>query len=176
MVGMSYRLARRDDTSSIVQLVNSAYRGETARRGWTSEADLLDGQRTDVAMVTDMLEAGRFYFLLCERAWTLRGSLYVEPLAHHVCCLGMFAIHPDYQRQGLGKWMMVQAERFARDTFKARSMELTVISLRVDLIAWYARRGYICTNEMREFPYGDTRFGVARRPDLVFQVLRKNLD
>ena len=37
------------DAPEIAILVNSAYRGDSSRQGWTTEADLLDGTRTDAA-------------------------------------------------------------------------------------------------------------------------------
>ena len=42
-----FKTAAISDAEQISQLVNSAYRGDSSKKGWTTEADLLDGQRTD---------------------------------------------------------------------------------------------------------------------------------
>jgi len=71
--------------------------------------------------------------------------------------------------------MLGIAERWAREHWSSRTMQMTVIVQRTELIAWYERRGYRRTGERRPFPYGDERFGLPRRNDLAFEVLRKLL-
>jgi GNAT superfamily N-acetyltransferase len=92
-----------------------------------------------------------------------------EGLSH----FGLFAVRPGLQGSGVGREMLDYAERYARDTFRAAAMEMTVIAQRTELIAWYERRGYQRTGQTRPFPYGDERFGVPRRDDLHFVVLSK---
>jgi ribosomal protein S18 acetylase RimI-like enzyme len=87
----------------------------------------------------------------------------------------MFAVAPDRQRGGLGRWLLAQAERIAQDGWGAGELRMTVIAQREDLIAWYVRRGYTRTGERSPFPYGDGRFGVPLRADLAFETLRKKL-
>jgi ribosomal protein S18 acetylase RimI-like enzyme len=87
----------------------------------------------------------------------------------------MFAVRPGLQNSGLGRRVLDAAERRARALWDAREMQMTVISVRDELIAWYERRGYRRTGEKRPFPYGDERFGRPRRPDLDFVVLAKPL-
>jgi ribosomal protein S18 acetylase RimI-like enzyme len=87
----------------------------------------------------------------------------------------MFAVRPALQGAGLGGLVLAEAERFAREEWKAAEMHMTVISAREDLIAWYVRRGYRRTGETRPFPYGDERFGLPRREDLEFELLTKKL-
>ena len=70
---------------------------------------------------------------------------------------------------------MMEAERLARDEWRATLMRMTVIRQRRDLIAWYERLGYRPTGETEPFPYGDERFGIPTRPDLAFAVLVKPL-
>jgi ribosomal protein S18 acetylase RimI-like enzyme len=86
----------------------------------------------------------------------------------------MFAVSPKTQGGGLGKQVLAEAERTAREDFGLDSMQMTVIRQREDLIAWYVRRGYARTGETKPFPYGDVRFGLPRRDDLEFEVLVKD--
>ena len=46
------RAATEDDVPALVRLVNSAYRGDSSRAGWTTEADLLGGVRIDAERLT----------------------------------------------------------------------------------------------------------------------------
>jgi len=71
--------------------------------------------------------------------------------------------------------MLEAAERWAIEHWSSRAMHMTVIVQRPELIAWYERRGYRRTGERKPFPYGDQRFGLPRRDDLAFEVLRRPL-
>ena len=171
---LTFRLASGHDVAGIVALVESAYRGEVSRQGWTTEADLLDGQRTDAEEVHALLTSAESCFLLAEQNGEVCGSLWLSahgPLVH----LGMFAVQPTLQAQALGRALLAQAEQVARTRWAATVMEMTVITQRVELIAWYERRGYSKTGEERPFPSGNPRFGVPLRDDLRFLVLRKAL-
>jgi len=160
---------------AIVGVVESAYRGDASREGWTTEADLLDGQRTDAEAVSAVLAAPDSVVLLAETDQILAGCCHLERRLADEVYFGMFAVRPGSQGQGWGAQILAEAERLARDDWRAASMVMTVIGQRADLIAWYERRGYRRTGEVRPFPYGDERFGVPRRPDLSFVVLAKSL-
>lgn len=168
-----FRAAVAADVPAIVALVESAYRGESGLRGWTTESHLLDGQRTDAADVAALIERPASRVLLAERDGQLRASCHIERQGA-VAYFGMFAVDPDEQGGGLGKQMLAQAERMARDEWHCRAMRMTVIVQREELIAWYQRRGYRRTGEYQPFPYGDERFGIPRRDDLRFEVLLKD--
>jgi ribosomal protein S18 acetylase RimI-like enzyme len=88
----------------------------------------------------------------------------------------MLTVRPTAQAAGMGRRLLLAAERFAAREWGARSVHMTVIVQRTELIDWYVRRGYARTGECRPFPYGDERFGLPRRGDLAFEVLRKPLD
>jgi ribosomal protein S18 acetylase RimI-like enzyme len=88
---------------------------------------------------------------------------------------GMFAVTPGCQGAGMGRAVLAEAERVARDEWGAGELRMTVLVQREDLIAWYLRRGYARTGELSPFPYGDERFGVPLRPDLTFETLAKGL-
>jgi ribosomal protein S18 acetylase RimI-like enzyme len=171
---LTYRAASADDVRAIVALVQSAYRGEASRAGWTTEADLLDGQRTDADAVAALIGAPASRILLCEQGGAVLATAHLEKQAV-TCHFGMFAVRPDRQGGGLGRAMLAAAERMARDEWGCREMQMTVITLRTELIAWYERRGYRRTGVFKPFPYGDARFGLPKRDDLRLEVLRKPL-
>jgi ribosomal protein S18 acetylase RimI-like enzyme len=169
-----FRMASTNDVPAIVALVQSAYRGPASRAGWTTEADLLDGQRTDVAAVAALIGAPASRILLCEQNGTLLATAHLEQhgdTGH----FGMFAVRPDRQGVGLGKAVLAEAERIARDVWGCRTLQMTVITQRTELIAWYERRGYRRTGVFQPFPYGDARFGLPKRADLRLEVLHKSL-
>lgn len=162
------------DVDAIVALVESAYRGDSGRRGWTTESDLLDGQRTDAQAVTGILSHADSFILLAERARQLVASCHVQRLGE-AAYFGMFAVDPAQQGNGLGKCMLAAAEHAARARWHSHAMMMTVIEQRPELLAWYARRGYRPTGEHQPFPYGDERYGIPRRDDLRFVVLARAL-
>jgi len=170
-------LYRADDLEAVARLVNGAYRGESSRQGWTTEADLLGGQRTDAATLARDLAARPGARLLTLREAPdapLLGCVWLEPAEPGVQQLGMLTVRPDLQARGLGRGLLAAAEAAARAA-GAQRIRMSVISLRAPLIAWYGRRGYAPTGETRPFPYGDPRFGEPRRNDLAFVVLEKRL-
>ena len=171
---MSFRTATAADVPAIVALVQSAYRGESGLRGWTTESHLLDGQRTDAEDVSTVIGRPDSRVLLADTDGRLHASCHVEREGESAY-FGMFAVDPSEQGQGLGKQMLVEAERIARDEWQCRFMRMTVIEQRDELIAWYQRRGYRRSGEFKPFPYGDERFGIPRRDDLRFEVLIKSL-
>ena len=172
MTTLNYRDATADDVPAIVRLVTSAYRGEASRTGWTTEADLLDGERIDPGVLRADIERPRSRVLLAERDGVLLACAHVA-VEGDAGYFGMFAVRPDMQGAGLGNALLAEAERVVRDEWCLPAMRMTVIDVRDELIAWYVRRGYRRTGIRKPFPYGDTRFGVPRRDDLRFEVLEK---
>ena len=174
---LTFRRAGVPDVDAVVALVHSAYRGEVSRQGWTTEADLLDGQRTDAAAVREVIERSDSQIILALRDDTLVGSCEIDRSeSGDVAHFGMFAVRPGLQGHGIGGAVLAEAERTARATWGARTMRMDVIRQRDELIAWYRRRGYEPTGETEPFPYGDERFGIPRRDDLEFIVLEKSID
>lgn len=171
---LSFRAATPADVEAIVALVESAYRGHASRDGWTTEADLLDGRRTNADDVLGHVRRPQSQVLLAFRGDTLVACAHVA-VEDGAGYFGMFSVLPTLQRSGLGKQMMAEAERIARDDYGMAVMRMTVIDVREELIAWYERRGYRRTGLKKPFPYGDERFGIPLRPDLRFEVLEKPL-
>lgn len=175
MTSMTFRPATADEIDAVVALVESAYRGDASRVGWTTEADLLDGRRTDAAAVRTIIDADDRLVLLGFDGDELRGCCELRRRDGSAAYFGMFAVSPASQGAGIGKVILAEAERQARELWGATRMEMTVLIQREELIAWYERRGYLRTGATEPFPYGDERFGLPRRPDLRFEVLAKNL-
>ncbi|MDX3641035.1 GNAT family N-acetyltransferase [Streptomyces sp. MB09-02B] len=171
---LTFRDATDADVDVLVALIESAYRGESSRAGWTTEADILEGQRTDPEGVLAVIEAPDSRLLTVEREGTAVACCQLENRGAHAY-FGMFTVSPALQGGGLGKVIIAEAERIARETWGVREMHMTVISVRDDLIAWYERRGYRRTGRTTPFPYGDERFGIPLRDDLRFELLVKEL-
>ena len=179
MTGLQFRAATIDDIPALVSLVTSAYRGEVSKQGWTTEADLLDGNRIDADVLRHDIERPRSRVLIAERP--VEGHAVDMLACAHVCeegnagYFGMFSVKPDLQGGGVGKAVMAEAERIVRDDWALPAMRMTVIDVRDELIAWYERRGYRRTGIKKPFPYGDPRYGIPKRDDLRFEVLEKAL-
>ena len=175
---LQFRVATNADIGAIVALTESAYRGDASRVGWTTEADLLDGQRTDPDEVAALIARDDVKLLLAERDGKLLASCVIERLSGERAgdgYFGMFSVRPDGQGSGTGRALLVEAERVAREEWHANAMRMSVIDVRAELIAWYERRGYRRTGEYKPFPYGDPRFGIPKRDDLRFEWLVKEL-
>ncbi|MDW4905755.1 GNAT family N-acetyltransferase [Streptomyces sp. ADMS] len=172
--GPTFRDATEADVDALVALIESAYRGDASRAGWTTEADILEGQRTDPESVRGVIKSADSRLLTVEQDGRVVACCQLEHRGDHAY-FGMFAVSPDLQGAGLGKVIIAVAERAVRETWGAREMHMTVISVRNDLIAWYERRGYRRTGRTSPFPYGDERFGIPQRDDLQFELLVKEL-
>lgn len=171
---LQFRRATAADIPTLVALVTSAYRGDASRQGWTTEADILDGNRIDPEVLRGDIERARSQVLIASRNDEILACA-------HICeqdgagYFGMFAVNPALQNAGIGREVLAEAERIVREEFALPVMRMTVIDLREELIAWYERRGYRRTGIKKPFPATDPRFGLPRRDDLRFEVLEKLL-
>ena len=170
----AFRSATPADIDAIVALVTSAYRGDASRAGWTTEADLLDGNRIDPEVLRADLARPRSRVLLVEADDGLHACAHVAD-EYGAGYFGMFAVRPGLQGGGLGKRLLAECERIVGDEWGLPVMRMTVIDVRDELIAFYQRRGYRRTGQFKPFPYGDARFGQPKRDDLRFEVLEKPL-
>ncbi len=165
-------LAAESDLADVAALVNLAYRGDSARQGWTSEAGLVQGLRTSEAIVRGDLAAKPASVILTMRDVAdgiLLGCVWLEPVDSQKWFLGMLTIRPDTQGRQLGRTLLAAAEAHAIER-GAKTMRMTVIDVRDTLIAWYERRGYVLLEETLPFNYGD-----PPATHLRFAVLEKVL-
>lgn len=166
-------VAGLEDIASLELLVNSAYRGETSQKGWTTEADLLDGIRINQSSLTKIIQNPQSVILkYTDTEGNIRGCVYLDK-KENALYLGMLTVSPELQGKGIGKELMKAAEDFAKSV-GLRTITMTVISVRHSLIGWYERHGYFPTGETHPFP-DDPDFGIPKKP-LYFRVLEKQLD
>lgn len=170
---MGISIAGLSDLEALNLLVNSAYRGDSSRKGWTTEADLLDGLRTTPEALQLLMDPPRSVMLKYEdEQGVLLGCVNLQQKSGKLY-LGMLSVNPDRQSGGIGKKLLLAAEEYACE-MELKVIEMTVISIRQELIEWYERRGYKDTGERIPFPAPDPSFGIARQP-LEFIVMEKFL-
>ena len=168
---IEFRFAGASDAPAIAALIESAYRGEESRRGWTSEADLIEGNRTSSAEIAAFIADPHARFVMALEAETLVGCALIKN-DNGAGYFGMFAVKPATQGAGLGKIILAHAESKIRELWNCATIGMTVISVRQDLIAYYERRGYKRT-ATKPFPF-ENEPG-AKRTDFHFVVLTKQL-
>ena len=175
MVVSSLEFAKAEvaDIQQIIQVVNSAYRGEVSKLGWTTEADLLDGLRTDEQELLQLLADEASYLLLGKTRDRLLGSVHLQCLDDCVE-IGMFAVNPCNQGLGIGKQLLQQAELIAVQTWSIRRLQMAVISCRHELLAFYNRRGYRNNGGSKAFPV-NPRLWTPKVQHLKFTLLEKML-
>ncbi len=147
-----FKTAAAADVPALRALVESAYRGASAKRGWTHEADLLGDERTSDTELAAAIADEKARVLIARVAGKLAGTVTIRDLGEGRAYLGMLCVDPDLQTAGLGRALIADAEDMAAEAFGANVMSMTVIDARPELIAYYERRGYARTGELRPFP------------------------
>ncbi|HEY1919990.1 MAG TPA: GNAT family N-acetyltransferase [Streptosporangiaceae bacterium] len=145
-----------------------------SRRGWTSEADLVEGDRIDIEQVKEIIDGPDSVLLVLDEGGLIVACCQLEDRGGSLAYFGTFAVSPFRQGKGLGRCLMTEAERWAAATFGSTLMEITVLAQQKELISWYERLGFIHTGEVRSFP-ADSTFARPLRDDLYFVVLSKRL-
>ena len=167
---LSFRRATNEDSGRIADLVNFAYRGS---QGWTTEAELLDGNRINLQEVQTLIEADGSMILLCVDGTEIIGSVHLRKM-ESAAYLGLFVVKPTLQGLGIGKRFMRAAENIAQKEWGIARMSMTVITRRQELIAYYERRGYRRTGHISPFP-ADAGASIPRVEGLQLEVLEKDL-
>ena len=164
------RLAAQSDIPHLVPLINNAYRGEASKKGWTTEANLVNGDiRTDIKQMEELMKTSGTAFLVYENEeGTLEGSVFLHKKEDKLY-LGMLSVLPETQAKGIGKKLMTSAEAYARQEH-CGSIYMRVISARLELIAWYEKQGYKNTGQTE--PFENNKYGTANRP-LEFIIMEK---
>jgi N-acetylglutamate synthase-like GNAT family acetyltransferase len=172
-MSLHYRHATKQDAQTIAQLVNSAYRGDSSRAGWTTEADILAGTRIDTEGVHRLIERENSVILLCLQDDIIIGCVHLEK-GNDAAYLGMFVVKPILQGGGIGKNFMHSAENLIQTLWGVKKIWMHVISVRSELIAFYERRGYVRTGRFTPFSSEiDKEFQLI--DDLQFEELEKQL-
>lgn len=167
------QIASAADISFVVSLLNSAYRGDVSRQGWTTEAHLIEGEvRTDHASVKEVTEMDNSVVLkYVNEGSQIIGCVNLQQHGHKIY-LGMFAVSPQLQGGGVGKKLLHAAEEYALQR-NCHSIYMTVISVRTELIDWYKRHGYKETGEKKSFD--EDGLSGKHLQQLEFAVLEKQL-
>jgi ribosomal protein S18 acetylase RimI-like enzyme len=171
---MNYTIERATlaDIPRLNTLVNSAYRGEISKQGWTTEADLIDGTRLDESVLIEIIQRPDTTVLIYREHEKLLGCVELRKEQNKLY-LGMLSVKPNTQGQGIGKKLLAAAEVFANEN-SCTTIFMSVISVRTELIAWYERHGYVLTGEHKPFIVPDERWGIPKAP-LEFLFLEKKL-
>lgn len=162
------RPATAGDLPALHRVIERAYRGDSARLGWTHEADLLSDTRTDLPALQAILADPAQVLLTLFEANAPLGCVNVADRGGGVAYLGLLCIEPTRQGEQLGRKLIAAAESHARDVIGCHMIEMTVIEQRRELIAYYERRGWQITGERRPFP-------VPLDPPYFMTVLAKPL-
>lgn len=166
------KFSNETDIPALETLVNSAYRGDSSKKGWTTEADLLDGIRTNQTSLAETLKSTDSVILkFLDTKGEIIGCVYLKQKNTKIY-LGMLTVSPAIQATGIGKQLLIAAESYAKEK-GCIAITMTVISVRKELIAWYERHGYSPTGETEPFPVGP-EFGLPKQP-LHFIILEKSL-
>ena len=94
MTDIVVRDAGTADIAALHRLIESAYRGEASRAGWTTEADLLDGQRTDPDDLAGILADPSQALLTAWRDGELLGCVLIADRGEGTGYFGMLSVSP----------------------------------------------------------------------------------
>lgn len=164
--------ATLEDVSVVTKLINVAYRGDSSKKGWTTEANLLEGLRTTEQELTKTIQNPKNTLLKFTENHKIIGCVLLIETGNQLN-LGMLTVSPDLQNSGIGKQLLQQAEIQA-SALGLPKIVLNVISVREELIAWYQRNGYIVTGIRQPFPVSNIHIPISNEP-LEFMVLEKRI-
>lgn len=165
-------IATLEDVSELNKLINSGYRGEFSKKGWTTEANILEGSRTNEAELKEIISTNENKLLKFTEDNQIIGCVLLVEKEQQLY-LGMLTVSPMLQNSGIGKKLLQQAEVHAQ-ALGLPKIVMTVISMRTELIDWYKRHGYIDTGNREPFPVSDIHISIVEQP-LEFIVLEKKI-
>ena len=173
---MRFQTATSLHAQELADLVNSAYRGEYSEQGWTTEASLLGGQRTDSKKLVEMMTTpqNQIEIAFNDDSQKIIGSVHLIQELPDTLYFGMLTVDPKLQALGLGKKMLEHLENIARG-YQFKRIRFTVIPTRNELIAFYERRGYKATGKFEPFPENDPKFGLPKVTGLILKEFEKKI-
>lgn len=166
-------IAELKNAGKITDLVNSVYRGENSKKGWTTEADFLSGIRITEEKVKEIIELKDNVVITAISGGNLIGCVHLENAGSY-SYLGMLSVDVNFQDKGIGKMLINECERYTREVLGLNEIKMKVISRRAELIEYYNRRGYVSTGELEEFGASGDTFGDTVEK-LYFETLTKSL-
>lgn len=152
MSKLQFKLASLLDAKVIAELIHSAYREEGSRVGWTTEEHLVEGARVTIEDVEGIIREPDNFFILGYDEDQIKGCVHFKKESAQTTYLGLLAVKPKLQTQGLGKAMISTVEKMALEMGTSK-IRLTVIDVRSELISYYQRRGFELTGEIVPFPF-----------------------
>ncbi len=171
---LQFPLALPKQAGEITLLVNSVYRGEGAKKGWTTEADILGGIRITEEKVREIINTENNIIMLAVYENKIIACVHLEKEGNF-CWLGMLSVDVNYQTYGLGKILIAKSEKYVKENFGCDEMKMKVIGIRNELVDYYKRRGYSLTGERVDFITAEETFGEPKIKNLYFEVLSKKL-
>jgi len=162
-------VAKAEQVEGICNLVNVAYRGKS---GWTKETNLVGGDRTNTYEIQGYLSSPNAHLLVASVDGKIVACVCIEKDDDRAC-IGLLAVHPKLQGDGVGKEILHQAERYASKNLNAKKYIMVVVSQRTELIAYYKRRGYIRTGEIQKYPT-NLNVGIPLKNGLTIEYLEKS--
>jgi GNAT superfamily N-acetyltransferase len=174
LTNLQFPLALPEQAGEITSLVNSVYRGEGAKKGWTTEADILGGIRITEEKIREAVNAENNVIMLTVFDNKIIACVHLEK-EDNFCWLGLLSVDVNYQTYGLGKILIEKSEKFAKEKFGCDEMKMKVISVRKELVDYYKRRGYSLTGGREDFLTAEDTFGEPKTDNLYFEVMSKKL-
>lgn len=172
---IEFKTAHPKDADILARFVNNAYRGEGAKVGWTTEAYLIDGQRTDPQSLRDIMSQPHHRIEMAYEGDELVGCVHVTiEEKEDTLFFGLLTVAPKLQGAGLGRQILEHVEKVTRE-LKLSKMRMHVIHLRPELIAYYERRGFVATGKHEKFPEADPLFGLPKVKGLLLLEFVKEL-
>lgn len=167
--GISFRNADLNDVNFLFTFLNAAYRGDSAREGWTFESDLVGGLRITTEEIAESINKVKESFLLALSGNKIVGCVQLVDEGDELY-FGMISVDPKLQNQKIGAKILAEIDRIARSQNKSR-VRLVVIHTRAELIAYYERKGFRSTGQSESFPSEYP----AKIPGLLLMEMKKTL-
>lgn len=162
MKDIQLNIAKLEHRDHLLNLINAAYRTSDTH-SWTNESTLVSGSRISVEMLTTLIEQSQnlntkdcLYVATVHDPETklenILGCIAVTKFENTIE-IGTFAVQPNLQNSGIGKQILTVLESLMiRNHPNVNSFRMWVLDLRIELINFYQRRGYVLTGQSESYP------------------------